>query len=112
MWDRKLYHKTFVDEIFGGELVTFQECLRCRNVRRSHEEFLDLSLPIRVVSCKIFVWCLQMIILNYLYLQFRVNPNPNPRKTYSLFDDDNDYVINRTQEIFPNYLFIHHCSFV
>lgn len=49
MWDRKLYHKTFVDEIFGGELVTFQECLQCGNVRRSHEEFLDLSLPIRVV---------------------------------------------------------------
>lgn len=49
MWDRKLYHRTFVDEIFGGELVTFQTCMTCQSVRKSHEAFLDLSLPIRVV---------------------------------------------------------------
>ncbi|ODN03750.1 Ubiquitin carboxyl-terminal hydrolase 16 [Orchesella cincta] len=73
MWDRKLYHKTFVDEIFGGELVTFQTCLTCNSVRRSHEDFLDLSLPIRVYS-----------------------RNPIPKRTFSIFDDDSDSSANRS----------------
>ncbi|CAL8110225.1 unnamed protein product [Orchesella dallaii] len=75
MWDRKLYHKTFVDEIFGGELVTFQTCLTCKSVRRSHEDFLDLSLPIRVYS-----------------------RNPIPKRPFSIFDDDSDSSSNRSLE--------------
>jgi len=50
MWDRQISHKTFMDEVFGGSLVTIKQCMQCKSVKHSHEEFLDLSLPVRVVS--------------------------------------------------------------
>ncbi|CAG7827991.1 unnamed protein product [Allacma fusca] len=49
-WDRKLYNTTVIDDIFGGELLTTRTCLECNAVKTSCEEFLDISLPIRVVK--------------------------------------------------------------
>jgi len=78
--DQKVKHKTFVDEIFGGELMTTQKCLTCNFVKRSHEQFLDLSLPIRVIK----------------HNENEPEPKPTFRK-FSMFDQPHhSIVINKT----------------
>ena len=37
---------TFIDDVFGGELLSIVECHSCRNTYSVNEDFLDLSLPL------------------------------------------------------------------
>ncbi|CAI8048685.1 Ubiquitin carboxyl-terminal hydrolase 16, partial [Geodia barretti] len=37
---------TYVDEVFGGVLVSTISCAECRNCSTIHENYLDLSLPV------------------------------------------------------------------
>ena len=39
---------TFIDEVFGGKLLSIVECHTCRNTFDVNEDFLDLSLPLPV----------------------------------------------------------------
>ncbi|KAI8803686.1 hypothetical protein BJ742DRAFT_827787 [Cladochytrium replicatum] len=40
------YQRTFVDDIFGGKLVSVIVCNACKNITYNLEDFMDLSLPI------------------------------------------------------------------
>ncbi|KAI8813156.1 hypothetical protein BJ742DRAFT_866062 [Cladochytrium replicatum] len=40
------YQRTFVDDIFGGKLVSVIVCDACKNITYHLEDFMDLSLPI------------------------------------------------------------------
>ncbi|KAJ3033001.1 Ubiquitin carboxyl-terminal hydrolase 16, partial [Rhizophlyctis rosea] len=37
---------TYIDDVFGGKLVSVMVCHTCKNVSYSYEDFMDLSLPI------------------------------------------------------------------
>jgi len=38
--------ETWIQEIFGGKLISETQCLRCENVQNREEDFMDLSLQI------------------------------------------------------------------
>lgn len=46
---------TFVEQVFGGQLLQIIKCLKCRNISKRHEPFLDLSLSIVDAKVKFFL---------------------------------------------------------
>ncbi|XP_019646954.1 PREDICTED: ubiquitin carboxyl-terminal hydrolase 16-like [Branchiostoma belcheri] len=42
----RLVRETFVDFVFGGQMVNTVQCEECKNISQVHEPFLDISLPI------------------------------------------------------------------
>ncbi|XP_034024319.1 ubiquitin carboxyl-terminal hydrolase 16 [Thalassophryne amazonica] len=45
-YEKSMFPKTFVDEVFGGEMTSTIICQQCKTVSVITEMFLDLSLPV------------------------------------------------------------------
>jgi ubiquitin carboxyl-terminal hydrolase 36/42 len=46
MLDQRSQETTFLNQVFGGYLQSQIECFRCKNITKSFEAFLDLSVDI------------------------------------------------------------------